>query len=296
MSAPAFHRRRVLLAQLVLLPACLMLVGCAPLLFRQEPRSTNAKAALLPQLTMPPNVVILEIAEVELQKEQIAQLESVWREIDEQHLPPEQRRELNANGIRCGKVDDPLPPVLRKLVDPLSATEQAKAEAGGTPQPLIRNRDIRMPKGNQKDLPVGLAHPELTLLTKEGGALRGKTLRNAQCILKIRPEDSGDAGAKLHLEPLIVHGQTRQSWKADGGAWKMAPQREQREFPKLSINVRLAAGESVLLTATAEPRGVGRSFFAPGNDRRRAVLIRLSHAQEDQLFAPEEQQTAPAER
>ena len=63
-----------------------------------------------------------------------------------------------------------------------------------------------------------------------------------------------------------------------------------RSFDSLAIEVLMTPGESLVLSCTADVKGLGQHMFVDGksdSDTQYLVLVRLTQTQFDDLFAPD---------
>ena len=95
---------------------------------------------------MSPDSVVLEITFVRVPTDAIELLEDMWKDVDELHLPKDQRRRLSANGFRTGIVGTQLPDLVRQLLDQ-GNDAQDLANAGGSLADDIFRRRLHAPLG-----------------------------------------------------------------------------------------------------------------------------------------------------
>ena len=96
--------------------------GCALLNTSQKPEAPS-----LPAPALPASSVVLEVAFARIPVADEGAYNSIWSEVDEQHFPTELRRQMSANGSRCGLVGMQLPPKLKEALD---ASEPGATERG----------------------------------------------------------------------------------------------------------------------------------------------------------------------
>src|SRR5687768_1365176 len=88
-----------------------LLVGCS--FWRDSPKSDPST---LPAARMSPGAVVVDIFTLEASAGSESLCEAAWRQLEEQHLAPELRLRLSANGIRCGRCGIQLPPAVFELI------------------------------------------------------------------------------------------------------------------------------------------------------------------------------------
>ncbi len=270
-----------LLFNLLIATMAISLGGCAHWSTREQTESELEDAFKIQSATLAPNRVVLEVAHVTIDREDVEELESVWRGIDEQVLDPSLRKSLNENGVRIGRIGGELPAYLRVLVSQSNAHPDP-AVAGSTESGLQLHL-MTMTAGADKELPIGKSQDSLSLLRNEDGAIRGRTLSEAQCMLTMRVENETSSGM-LFFQPWIVYGPVKQTYRGKDGAWTIAPEREQVDFPDLHFSSSLAPGETLVIAPIAEARGVGKLFFHEKDGSRRILLVRLANSQGSPLF------------
>ena len=65
---------------------------------------------------MASDAIVLEIAFVHVNPEDIAAAAPLWVDIDENHVPIQLRSQLNDNGIRCGLIGGMIPESVLQLI------------------------------------------------------------------------------------------------------------------------------------------------------------------------------------
>lgn len=247
----------------------------------------------LPQPKMASDTVVLEIAFVRLAGDALAQQDDMWRLIDEQPLAPETRRRLAENGLRAGVVSSQLPPLLRQLLeekaDPLAVTGPGAAPLEGV---AASQRQLQSRAGKRGVILAGGPHPKLSLLLYQDGTVTGGDFYDAQCLFALRTFPQGDGRVRLELIPEIEHGQSKQRWVGQDGAFRVEQSKDHKVLDKLKMELLIAPGDVLVVTSTADHKGLGKQFFASGAPGEQKVLmIRLAQTQYDDLFAPEKLQT-----
>ena len=248
----------------------------------------------LPPPRMSPDSVVLELAFVRLPAADQATNDAIWAEADEQHFPPELRRQLSANGLRMGVLGQELPVKLREALD--AAASQAledRSEDVATSDTEVNRaqRRLQCRTGRRAKIVVTKTHPKLPLLTIEDGQIRGNELSGAQCLLALKPYPQGDGRVRLELTPEIEHGEMKTQWVGQEGSLMQRVGRERLVLDRLRSEATLALGQVLVVSATSEVKGVGERFFtepAGGTVERTLLLVRVAQTQLDDLFAPEQ--------
>jgi hypothetical protein len=261
------------------------LVGCVPLSPAKKPDSSQ-----LPPVRLPPDAVVVDIAFVRLPPGDHESYDEIWNAADEQSLSVETRRELAANGIRAGVYGQELPPRLRSLLDAPQAKISDLSEAGSDFE-ISTRQHLPLRAGHRSVIQVSPVFPSLAVLTTESGSVRGYQLVEARCTLALKAYPQGDGRAKLCLTPAIEHGESKSRWVGSEGMMIQQTGQERLVLDRLALDTTLSPGQWLILSTTADVKGLGEHFFAHksgGAVHRRALVIRYSQTQFDDLFAPEQ--------
>lgn len=265
--------------------ALALAVGCTA--WREE----TPDPSLLPPARMSPDAVVLDIFTVEAAGEFGPLCEEAWRQLDEQHLPPETRLRLSADGMRCGHCGVQLPrAVLDLLEHSLETSRQANSFTEGGPGVIVRRR-LQSRAGRRGRIPMSGPHEQLDIVRNESGEQRGETYQNAACVIAVRTFPLGDGRVRIELTPEIEHGPLRQRLVEGEGALRFEPGQDRRVYNDLSLESVLAPGQALILSATPSLAGLGRPFFVrDSRDGPRPVflVLRLAQTQHDDRFAPEQ--------
>ena len=96
---------------------------------------------------------------------------------------------------------------------------------------------------------------------------------------------------KLNLTPEIEHGELKARWGGSEGMMIQQTSQDRLILDRLALEATLGPGQSLLVSATPEIKGLGEYFFsqhAAGTVERRLLVIRYAQTQFDNLFAPEQ--------
>ena len=263
-------------------------IACAGCSVWSRPES---KSVRLPVPMLPPDSVVLETCSVRVP---LADYESLWDEVDEQHLPIELRRHLADNGFRCGLVGSSLPVVLRKLLseDKSQLLDEMGSDVdidGGTTPKYQR---MRLRAGRRGEILASSVRENIhVLFVEEDRRVRGQPYRQAQCLLGVRAFPQGDGQVRVQLTPEIHHGAPRRRYTAGAAGLQFETRRDREVFERLRLEAVLSPGQTLLLTSTVDSKGLGDQFFsasAGGGGSRKLRLVRLAQTQYDDLFASED--------
>lgn len=243
---------------------------------------------LLPAAQMARDTVVAEIAFVRQPAGEVQRDEELWLHVDEQSLPAALRVRMADNGLRAGKLGTQLPAPVRQLLDAgLQPLEQQDESALGENEFSYRHRHMHLRSGRKGKVIASKIFDHLAVLMHEEGSLRGLSLNQAQCTFGLRMFPQGDSRARLELTPEIEHGEMNHHWAGEEGTLVQHLQKNRSTFDQLRVETILSPGETFLMGATTEIKGIGEHFFSEtsGNGKqRRYLLIRLAQTQLDDLF------------
>lgn len=273
------------ITRLMVLAAALLLCGCSPWL--HAPLADKP----LPPPQMSTDTVVLEVAFVHLTPDDHAVEVATWRQLDEQALPIELRMNLAANGIRAGVAGSTLPQELRGLIERTSK-ELVTAPAGDDVNSaeiasLSRNRRMQVRAGRRGKIVVSNQLPHISVLAKdEQGQVQGAAYDDAQCLFSLLASPSGDGRTTLELTPEVEHGELKNRWVPVDGALMNQVGKSRRVYDQLRMELPLSPGQTLVISATEEPSGLGQHFFTlkDPTPRRTMLLVRIAQTQQDDLF------------
>jgi hypothetical protein len=249
----------------------------------------------LPPARMSPDSVGLEIAFVRLPLADTEADAAIWAEADEQHFPQDLRRQFIANGLRAGVLGQHLPTKLREALDQESTLDDRARDVNTSDGEVNRGqRRISCRPGRRAEIVVSKTHPSLALLTKTDTQVSGALLENARCLFAIKPYPQGDGRVKLDVTPEVEYGEATAQWVGHEGSFMQRVGRQRKVFDSLRLEAILQPGQVLLISTTADAKGLGQHFFleeAAGRAERTLLLVRVSQTQWDDLFAPEQVST-----
>ncbi|HTN75552.1 MAG TPA: hypothetical protein VL096_09905, partial [Pirellulaceae bacterium] len=120
------------------------------------------------------------------------------------------------------------------------------------------------------------------------GQVTGQDFVEAQCLFAVKTFPQGDSRVRMELVPEVEHGQSKQRWIGQDGAFHVESSKSHKVLDGLRMELLLSPGEVLVLSCTADQKGLGKQFFAeskPGEQK--LLMIRLAQTQYDDLFAPE---------
>ena len=260
-------------------------VGCASW------SGTSSDPTPLPSPKMATDCIILEVTFVRLPIE-LETSDEFWQQVDEQHLATDIRRGMGDNGLRTGLVGTQLPECLRDWLDrnptmlDLVSSELTSEES----QMFSRQQRLQMRDGRSKRIPATAGKAEeAVVLLRDGDLVRAMRFERPRGFFVIGSTPLGDGRVQLELTPAVEFGQVRQRWVGGQGSFMLDTDRPQQLFESLRFATVLSPGQTLLVSATPEARGVGGHFFAAEageQGQRSLMLVRLAQTQVDDLFDP----------
>lgn len=247
----------------------------------------------LPASPLPADSVVLEVAFARMPLSDQAAYDEIWQHADEQAFPIEVRRELAANGLRCGILGNQLPMRLKQVLDrnASSLADQAEDAIEAESATSRADRRIQCRAGRRAKVYTSKTFDSLALLTQEQGVVRGWPLSQAQCLFGLKAYPQGDARARLDLVPEVEHGETKTQYVGREGTVMPQLARERVVLDSLKLEATLTPGHVLMISTTPEAKGLGNHFFVESSVAgpvRSLLLIRLAVTQHDDLFAPDQ--------
>jgi len=275
----------------ILVTLAALLSGCQ-LWSTPEWTVDQAKTLELPAPRMSADSVILEIAFVHVTPAANQVDAALWHDVNAVPLPWQTQKKLAVNGIRCGLIAGQLPASLQQLIQADKNTldlQDLNGNLGHDLQGRSQRLHSRAGRRGQIVLTKKIL-PTVHLVTRDGDYSSGETFHQAQCVLEIRTYPQGDGRVRVQLTPEIQHGHLRSQFVGHDGSWLINNDRETRSFDSLAMEVLMTPGESLVLSCTADVKGLGQHMFVDGksdSDTQYLVLVRLAQTQFDDLFAPD---------
>lgn len=266
------------------LVAAVLIVGCVA---TPEP-AFDRHTLQLPLARVSEDSVIIDIGFLHVRRDDEF-TDQIWKELDEQVLPPPLRRRLASNGLRVGLVSGRFPQVLRELIDERYAS--ASSSWTGQSQQMDRgetNRRLHLRPGKRGEIVTADDREQLIVLCDQDGNVCGETFQEAQTMFAMEAHGNDDGSATLELVPQIQHGPSRSRFVGREGAFCLEAGRDRRVFDDLIIESRLLPGQTLVIGSVGPNRALGGCFFrhADGDPNvRKLLLVRVARSPGDKLFA-----------
>lgn len=190
-----------------------------------------------------------------------------WLEVNEQALPMEQRPNLQANGLRVGLSNGPLPTELR---DRLAAKDGTAAV-----------RRITIKGGQEHFLTLTTANRAVAFDVQTEGDAIPVALDDALPGLSLHWTKDAAGQTVLRCEPRIRHGAPSRMPKptSDLSSWMISGERPEEAYPRMAWEVPLGPNDNLVLGAWSDrPNSFGHVLFTDGAAKeptQSLVVVRL---------------------
>lgn len=243
----------------------------------------------LPALQASPGSVAIEIRFVEFPFGQADLNAPLWTEIDEQQMPPEVRKRLEANGFRAGVVGGQIPAALeRKLAAELAAQVQTADpnEVNVRKKPAVWGSLKQWKLGDPfKVIAAGEKErlPQLTVLVRnDQGEVLGETFQQVQGYFEGKAFAEPDGRVRLELVPQVEHGEPRNQYVQNReGIYQVDYSPPHEVYQQLAISGKLLPGQTLVLGGVLDrPGSLGYHYFTEelsGRLTQKLILIRLAN-------------------
>ena len=244
----------------MILGGCCACLACHSIDHIKSHFSSPAKNAP-PAINQQTDTVTIEIVTIRLAPHRHELLRQLWREADEQSLPPQLRRELLAEGFRVGTLDNSNSPALVQLLQDSSESQSdsplgdfQEFSAADIARELTVSRHVRnlLPEMRAliKIFDEQQVLPGLALFQQENGMLEGQTYREALGIFCVSAVANKDGSAQIQIVPKLEHGLLERRVRTVAGMVVQEQSRPRRSFDTLTISQRLLPGQWILLGTT----------------------------------------------
>ena len=199
--------------------------------------------------------------------------DDLWGGADEQVVPADVRRALEANGLRVGVATGSLPAAVRKVLD-------------APPPNKVEPKVIVLPDGNGTLIDLKAATPQVTLLLNRNGAAAGKDYQDATGSFRLTATGDGASGVSVRVVPEVRHGPVRRQYDGAPNAGSFEPQQfvvkdgqAEETFRDLAATLALKPNQVAVVGSLPDRRRSVGDFLLtepePGSDRllQKVILI-----------------------
>jgi hypothetical protein len=197
--------------------------------------------------------------------------EIIWRNADEQILASSERRSLETNGLRVGRLIGDLPIEIEAIM---------QDEA---PQKKVTPIVLDVESGDFSLVSSSPPVDQVSLIVSRDNRVTGKDYRNASGFFRVTPEHDGTNAVSLRLVPEIHYGDIQKTWQAaaNGG---QGPQefttrfgQPEDVFRELAVNLVLEPNQVAVIGCKTERSASLGSFLMtqnePNSDQKWQKLI-----------------------
>jgi len=275
-----------------LVAVCVLISGCARWYEQVTPLEATSG---LPASVHAPDSVDLETVVIRFSENQSQDLEQMWQSVDEAIIDSQQRRTLDANGIRVGLLRGELPTIVREQLDRSARQSSLDASevAGLGSDADARMRLIRCRTGHRKELIIRreIDRP-LSVVTTLDGLLAGQTFYDrATALFALTPYPASNGNATVEMVPEVQYGESQNRYITTDFGMRQELKRPTKVWKPLKVRATLGKGEILVVAATQPPKSLGGAFFLSQTIQQQEehliLLIRLSETPLDDLFADE---------
>jgi hypothetical protein len=260
--------------------AVVSLAGCAnwsKLPIRSGDSAENRPTVVLDS-ALQRDAIVLELAFVRLSGLQESQLVQAWGTMDEQCLPIEVRRRLEANGIRAGVTNAGLP---THVLDWVTESERLLAEdpleqAGVASDVDLHFRRLTLRQHQPKEVIVKTRREQPLTVLHQSEQLRGRTYESPELQLELSGSMNRSGQVDLRLTPVISHGEASKRVVSQRSAMRFEYQHAREVFQDLMMPIPLSSDQLMMITASPDPKGLGEALFTtvgPDQQPQRVVML-----------------------
>jgi hypothetical protein len=200
--------------------------------------------------------------------------ETIWRVADEQAIAPPERKALQANGLRIGRVIGELPKEIETIL-----------RGEGPNQAKITPLTLLIESGDQKTLISTTPQvAQVSLLINRDDRVTGSDYKDASGYLRLIPSHSGAHAISLRVIPEIHHGPVQRSFPSIPNAGGLAPQelsirdaQKEETIRELGVDLVLEEGQVAIVGCRPDNvRSLGTFLFSQPsaeNEERHQRLV-----------------------
>lgn len=258
------------------------------------PLRPKGKSPLSPA-RMSPDAMVLDVFFVPVKYDDPEANVILWQELDEQHFPPEARRELGERGFRVGLTGGQVPIALSRLLNlkdnaaigtegAATCLETIDSESG------VLRRHMPLRTGRRGEIHASRTYEKVPVLATDTlGHLGGRDYPRAVGVFAIKAYPESDGRVRLDVVPELQYGDVKQRWVGDQGMWRLEAGKARRPFDELAFSAKLTPGHMLVISSLPNRIGsLGHYFLtqdSSGKLQQRLLVLRLSQTQHHDLFA-----------
>lgn len=227
---------------------------------------------------------------LEYRYDEVALIEQLWRETDQQSIAAAQRQVLDRNGFRAGLLASQIPPSLGELLDtelPMVADVLPDLiEAHDDPDLPGRSRLAGMRMTFQPDsgreVPVSGRFDVASWQVNAGEQFSPGTATAARACFQLTASPAGDDVVSLAVLPGFREAGARPVFGSGQRDFELQAEQILHPLGELAFVLQVRRGQTLLIGPTSQSSEIGRLFFGDPEKElysdaylRRLMLVRL---------------------
>jgi hypothetical protein len=191
----------------------LAVAGCALDKPESQPKKVFARIGGHGEPILQPRQCLLRVAIIDRMFRDPAVNETIWRVADEQVIAPPERKALQVNGLRVGRVIGELPKEIETIL-----------RGEGPNQTRIVPLNLLVESGETKTLISTTPRvAQVSLLINRDDRVTGADYKDASGFLRLIPRHHGEHAVSLRVIPEIHHGPIQRTFPSVPNAAGLAP-------------------------------------------------------------------------
>lgn len=199
--------------------------------------------------------------------------EAAWRLADQQVVGADERKTLDANGLRIGRIIGTLPRELETIL-----------RGEGPNRTRAEPSNILLESGQSTPINLTPRVPQVSLLVDQDDRVTGRDYQDASGFLRVTARHHGERAVALRITPEIHHGPIQRSFPSQPNPSGLAPQQfsirdAQKEelLTELAVDLVLEEGQVAIMGTRPENlKSLGSFLFcqqAAENEERHQRLV-----------------------
>ncbi len=283
MTSPRGVSWRAHCSRLLTLGLALAALGGCQFFSRTSPSDAArpAKRTGLPPLQSASDALRLDVVIADRRADDPLIGSLLWQEIDQVGAVSTETRELLLeNGCLVGHAAAAPPPPLLKLFGVSPEIDGGDSLQGRLPRPKITGRTYSVQSGTESEIQISDLWPECDLHVADSDRTRQLQLKQARCVMRLKPIRLQDGWVRVEFTPEIHHGEMKmRHLPTDELGWALKSAQNVEQCYSQRFAVTLNVGESAVVTAAPQSEEtLGDRFFRreqEGELRQRVLIVRL---------------------
>ncbi len=251
----------------------LAVAGCALDKPQNQPRQVFNRIGGHGGQIIEPRRCLIRVAIIDRPFRDPAINEAVWRVADEQVVSPAERKALEANGLRIGRIIGELPREIESILK----------EEGPRAQKVVP-LNILLESGEQTLVSTSPRIARVTLLVNRDDRVTGRDYQDASGYLRLTPRHEGAHAISLRMVPELHHGPIQRTFPTLPNASGFAPQelsvrdaQKEEAIRELTVDLNLEERQVAVIGCRPDNQAsLGTFLFSQAaveNDERHQRLV-----------------------